>query len=90
MECTKCKKTLDLEYFTYKNVQKKIYYFHCDFCREKIKKQKNKKNLEYDNYYDVKINNLIHCACGKKYVAFREFHIYRHENTKSHIKYVSK
>ena len=42
MECTKCKKRLELEFFSYKDVENKIYYLHCNICRNKqdnIKKQ---------------------------------------------------
>ena len=89
MECTKCKKRLDISNFSYKNKEKNILYFHCDICRDKIKSQKNKKYIEIENYNLVKNMNFIICKCGKEYVAFRDFHIQRHENSKKHIKYIS-
>ena len=89
MECTKCKKKLDLIFFSYKNVKDKIFYLHCDNCRNKITQQKNKKNIEYINYENLKDNNKILCLCGKKYIAFREYHILRHLNSKNHINYIN-
>lgn len=86
MECTKCKKRLDISFYSLKNIKNNIYYLHCDICREKIKNQKNKKNIEIDNYAKTKNNKFILCKCGKEYIAFRDYHIVRHENTKYHIK----
>tara|TARA_Y100000389_G_scaffold191910_1_gene218777 strand:+ start:113 stop:388 length:276 start_codon:yes stop_codon:yes gene_type:complete len=86
MECTKCKKRLDISYYSLKNIKNNIYYLHCDICREKINNQKNKKNIEIDNYDKTKNNKFILCKCGKEYIAFRDYHIVRHENTKYHIK----
>ena len=85
MECTKCHKILDKDKFSYKNIDKKIYYLHCDNCREKILKNKEKKMNEKQQYEFVKRTNLIECSCGKKYIAFRDYHIKRHNNTISHI-----
>jgi len=89
MECTKCKKRLDVSEFSYKNIEKNIYYLHCDNCRNKIYSQKNKKNREINNYNDVKEKNKIECKCGKIYIAFRDYHIKRHESSLYHIKNVN-
>jgi hypothetical protein len=85
MNCTKCHKNLDLSYFDYKNIDKKIYYLQCNTCREKNRNDK-KKNLEWYNL--VKENNAVNCCCGKKYIAFREYHFIRHEKSKFHINYI--
>lgn len=85
MECTKCHKILDIDKFSYKNVEKKIYYLHCDKCREKITKNKEKKMNEKQQYEFVKRTNVIECPCGKKYIAFRDYHILRHNNTITHL-----
>ena len=42
MECTKCKKKLELIDFSYKNEQNKIFYLHCDTCRNKENNLKKK------------------------------------------------
>tara|TARA_B110000483_G_C17721094_1_gene360904 strand:- start:181 stop:450 length:270 start_codon:yes stop_codon:yes gene_type:complete len=88
MECTKCKKKLDLSFFSYKDIYNKIFYLHCDICRQK---QDNNKKKLYENmtYLEKKENNIINCNCGKKFVAFRNYHILRHENTLFHIKNIS-
>lgn len=86
MECTKCKKRLDISYFSLKNIKDNIYYLHCDICREKINNQKNKKNIETTNYINTKNNKIINCKCGKKFIAFRDYHIIRHESSNYHIK----
>lgn len=86
MECTKCKKRLDISYYSLKNIKYNIYYLNCDICREKIINQKNKKDIEIYNYINTKNNKYILCKCGKEYIAFREFHIIRHESTNYHIK----
>jgi hypothetical protein len=86
MECTRCHKILPVESFSYKNVAKKIYYVHCNSCREKLaKKQPNKKQNEKEKYEITKRDNVIHCECGRTYVAFRNFHINRHVNSKYHL-----
>mgnify|MGYP001027033504 CR=1 FL=1 len=89
MECTKCNKKLELNCFSYKDLNKKIFYLHCDKCRQKITMQSNKKDIEKKNYNNVKDTKIIQCLCGKKYIAFREYHIIRHENTKYHIKNIN-
>lgn len=83
MECTKCKKRLDLSFFSYKNIKDKIYYLYCDICREKTNND-NVKIYNNINYLYVKNNNVISCKCGKKYIAFRSYHTTRHENSKYH------
>ena len=40
MECSKCKKKLELQCFSYKDEKNKLFYLHCDKCRDKIKMQK--------------------------------------------------
>lgn len=89
MECMKCKKKLDFNDFSYKNIENKIFYLHCDNCRNKIKLQKNKKNNELNNYNNIKHLKKIECICGKKYIAFRDYHIQRHEISNYHIKNIS-
>jgi hypothetical protein len=88
MQCTKCKMILDIANFSYKNADKKIYYLHCNTCREKILSDTNKKIREKEYYKKTKKENAIECACGVKYIAFRDFHILRHASSKIHIKYM--
>lgn len=90
MECTKCRKILDITYFSYRNPMSKIYYLHCDKCREKTAKQTNKKELEKQQYENVKLTNIIECQCGVKYISFRAFHTVRHQNSKFHIHFIQK
>jgi hypothetical protein len=86
MQCSSCHKILDLSQFSYKNIHKKIYYLHCDNCRESIKKSNpDKKENEKKQYERVKKHSVIHCKCGSEYVAFREYHILRHLNSKRHL-----
>ncbi len=89
MLCTKCHKKKNISEFSYKNNDLKILYLHCDYCRDKIKSQNNKKIRENDNYNFIKSNNIIQCKCGKSYIAFRDYHINRHNNTLFHIKNIS-
>lgn len=86
MNCSKCNKNLSINDFSYK--KNNILYTHCNKCRDKIKNQQNKKQLEKDNYNIVKEQNFIKCKCGKSYVAFRDYHILRHNNTKYHLQYI--
>jgi hypothetical protein len=86
MNCTKCHKNLDISYFNYKNEDKKIYYLHCNTCREKNKEKEKCKNLESYNF--TKANNVIDCCCGKQYIAFRDYHIARHNKSKLHSQYI--
>ena len=88
MECTKCHKILSIDNFSYKNVEEKIFYLHCNTCRDKVKSQINKKQSEKEQYDMVKKTNVIKCACGKSYVAFRDYHIYRHQNSKYHLEHI--
>ena len=90
MECTKCRKILDITCFSYKNPNTKIYYLHCDKCREKTAKQINKKELEKQQYENVKLTCMVECVCGVKYVSFRIFHTVRHQNSKTHNSFVQK
>lgn len=89
MECTKCHRILNKDQFSYKNIEKKIYYLHCDKCREKIMNNKEKKEFEKEQYNFVKKTNIIECECGRKYIAFRDYHILRHNNSKTHIAKIS-
>lgn len=84
MECTCCKKILDRDQFSFKNLDKKIYYLHCNTCREKIKDIPYKKEREKEQYERVKKQSTIECKCGITYVAFRDYHILRHLNSKTH------
>ena len=87
MQCTKCKEVLNLSEFSYKNIKEKIYYLYCNDCRKKsIESQKKYKERMKEDYNIVKDNNIIECACGTSYIAFRDYHIKRHENTNKHIK----
>lgn len=86
MNCTKCHKNLDISYFSYKNNEKKIYYLHCNICRAKNKQNEKSKNLESYNF--TKANNVIDCYCGKQYIAFRDYHILRHNKSKLHSQYM--
>lgn len=91
MECTKCHRVLDIDNFSYKNVKQKIFYLHCDKCREKILSQKNKKLLEKEQYETLKKTNLIKCPiCSREYVSFRTYHTIRHNNTQIHIKSITR
>lgn len=92
MECTKCHKILSVENFSYKNVKQKIYYLHCDKCRETISiKQPNKQMNEKILYETIKKTNLIICPiCTRQYISFRTFHIKRHNDSKEHRKYLEK
>lgn len=84
MDCTRCKKILDKDQYSYKNEEKKIYYVQCNKCREKIKNNQDKQAKEKEQYENVKKENVIECRCGKTYVAFRDYHILRHNATKKH------
>lgn len=90
MQCTKCYKCLSLDEFSFKNMKAKIYYLHCDKCRDKISKDGHKKEREKEQYELVKKTNVIECECGVKYVSFREYHTIRHINSKRHIKNMCK
>jgi hypothetical protein len=89
MECTKCKKRKGLEDYSYKNKKDKIYYNYCNQCREKSNIEKEKyKDIAKENYDILKKTNVIKCDCGKSYVSFRTYHIYRHNNSKYHLEHI--
>ena len=90
MQCTACKKILEITEFSYKNETKKIYYLHCNKCREKVTKDENVKVKQKEQYEKVKKQNVINCKCGVKYIAFREYHIHRHQNTIHHLQFSAK
>lgn len=85
MECTRCMKILDKDKFEFKNKEKKIYYLHCIDCRMKVTKNPEKKTKEKESYEMTKLSNVIECSCGCKYVAFRDYHIMRHNASQRHI-----
>jgi hypothetical protein len=89
MECTKCKKKLELNLFSYKDIENKIFYLYCDICRNK-KDNIKKKQYEKNSYNEKKELSVIKCICGKSYIAFRDYHIIRHENSVCHIKKCNK
>jgi hypothetical protein len=87
MECTKCRTVKNFEEFSYKNESEKIYYLYCDLCREKIQNiQLKYKEKAKENYNLKKNSNIVECVCGVKYICFREYHEYRHINSKKHKK----
>ena len=82
MECNRCKLKKNINDFSfYMKKNNKIYYLSCDNCRNKYKDIKEKQKQEYLNR---KENNIINCECGITYIAFREYHIYRHNISKKH------
>ena len=85
MQCSTCKKVLDKSEFSFKNVDKRIYYQRCDHCRKKDSPEKKERDKEC--YELTKKLSTIHCKCGSTYVAFRDFHIRRHLNTPRHLAY---
>lgn len=85
MQCTKCHKVLNLTEFSYKNIKEKIYYLYCNDCRKKVIETQKKYKEQMKEDYDIKKDtNKIECECGICYIAFRDYHIRRHENTKKH------
>lgn len=85
MECTKCHKCLPKDNFSYKNTKDKIYYLHCNKCREKnLANSEDKKKKEKEMYDMIKKTNIIQCQCGVKYVSFRTYHTLRHLNSLKH------
>ena len=86
MFCNKCKQNKSLDYFSYYiRKQKKIYYLSCEDCRNKNKEKKEEiKKKQKEEYEKRKENNIINCECGSIYVAFRDYHIFRHNNSKQH------
>jgi len=89
MECTKCHKLLTLDNFSYKNIKQKIFYLHCNKCRQKLQNP-DKKQREKEQYEFIKKTNLIQCDCGITYVSFRTYHTMRHMNSKKHKTNVQK
>lgn len=88
MECTNCHNKLELIEFSLKNKKEKIYYLHCNLCREKVKKQRETyKEVAKEKYEILKETNKIYCDCGVIYTGFRIYHIYRHKYTKRHQQY---
>ena len=86
MECTKCHNVKNFEEFSYKNESEKIYYLYCDLCRKKTQVIQSKyKEKSKENYNLKKKYNSVQCECGITYVCFRDYHIYRHINSKKHI-----
>lgn len=87
MFCNKCNENKSLECFSYYiRKQKKIYYLSCEDCRTKNKEKKEEiKQKQKEEYEKRKETNLIYCECGGIYVAFREHHILRHNNSKQHL-----
>ena len=53
-----------------------------------IEEQRKYKEKAYEEYNMRKINNIMICECGIKYVCFRDFHMYRHINSKKHKKII--
>lgn len=90
MECTRCHERKDISEFSLKNKKEGIYYLHCDDCRKyTLQMQYKYKNKAKDEYEIKKITNVIECECGKSFVSFRDYHIYRHVNSQYHINYIS-
>jgi len=90
MECTRCCKIMDKEKFSFKNNKHKIYYMYCDNCREKVQNMTNKRDNEKRQYEFVKKTNTIVCQCGKQFVSFRDYHVLRHNSTKSHLNFLQR
>ena len=49
-----------------------------------------KKEREKQQYERVKSSSVINCKCGSNYVAFRDYHIVRHVNSKFHQSYLNR
>jgi hypothetical protein len=89
MECTKCHNRKDITDFSLKNVKEKIYYLHCNQCREKVLEyQKRYKERAKEDYELRKQTCIVDCECGKTYRYFRDFHITRHLESKHHQNYI--
>lgn len=89
MECTHCHQVLEINNFSFKNKAKKIYYLHCNACREKLTNNPDIKKRQKEQYEHTKKQSLIKCRCGSEYVAFREYHIRRHLNSQCHLMYLA-
>lgn len=91
MECFKCRTRKDISEFSLKNSKENIYYLHCDKCRENVKQLQTKHKEKMREDYELKkTTNLIKCECGISFVAFRDFHMIRHVNSKRHQNYLHK
>lgn len=88
MECTLCHRMLEVKNFSYKNEAKKIYYFHCNECRDKFINNPEIKKNQKEQYERTKKTSLINCKCGSQYVAFRDYHIRRHLSSKHHMLFI--
>ena len=87
LHCSKCNNVKSFQDFDFKNKKDKIYYQHCNECREKTINNEN--YLIYKarakEKYDIKKKaNIIHCDCGAVFVAHRDYHIFRHVNSRRH------
>ena len=84
MQCSSCKKNLDFDDFSLN--KHNIYYMRCNKCKQNedpdFIKQRNKEYYEF-----TKKNNVINCNCGSQFIAFREYHVMRHINSKRHLEY---
>ena len=90
MECTKCHIRKDISEFSLKNEKENIYYLYCNLCRQKTNNScKKYKDKAKENYELKKIDNCIKCDCGTSFVCFRDFHLTRHLNSRSHKNYVN-
>jgi hypothetical protein len=90
MECTKCHERKEISEFSLKNRKENIYYLHCNDCRKYILAVQNKYKEKAKGDYEIKkITNIIDCECGKSFVSFRDYHIYRHVNSKYHQNYIN-
>jgi predicted metal-binding protein len=89
MQCTKCFRCLEFSDFSFKNEKEKIYYLHCNDCRQKIiEYQQYNKEKTKEEYNIVKTSNIVLCDCGVSYIAFRKYHMVRHQSTKKHQSYL--
>jgi len=86
MQCNKCHKRLPIDNYSYyiKKNNSKIYYLSCNECRNKYLENNNIREKLKQEYENRKNNNVINCCCGINYVAFRNYHISRHESSKKH------
>jgi len=92
MYCNRCKQNKNLEFFNfYMRKNKKIYYVNCIECmnKKKEKEEEMKKKMK-EEYLTRKENNIVKCDCGTIYIAFREYHIFRHLNTNNHKNFINK
>ena len=89
MECSKCHLRKDISDFSLKNVKDNIYYMYCYKCREQVVKAQHKYKEKMKEEYEIKkLTHVIDCECGMSFVAFRDFHMRRHVNSKYHKMYI--